>query len=45
VHEAGGTVTGLDGKKFIYNRGETRQANYVASSHALHAALLEQLAE
>jgi myo-inositol-1(or 4)-monophosphatase len=44
VHEAGGTVTGLDGKRFIYNRRETRQANYVASSHALHAALLEQLA-
>ena len=43
VHEAGGTVTGLDGKSFIYNRRETRQANYVASSHALHAALLEQL--
>jgi myo-inositol-1(or 4)-monophosphatase len=45
VHEAGGTVTGLDGKSFTYNRRETRQANYVASSHALHAALLEQLAE
>jgi myo-inositol-1(or 4)-monophosphatase len=45
VHEAGGTVTGLDGKRFIYNRRETRQANYVASSHVLHAALLEQLAE
>jgi myo-inositol-1(or 4)-monophosphatase len=44
VHEAGGTVTGLDGKRFTYNRRETRQANYVASSHALHAALLEQLA-
>jgi myo-inositol-1(or 4)-monophosphatase len=43
VHEAGGTVTGLDGKRFTYNRPETRQANYVASSHALHAALLEQL--
>ena len=41
VHEAGGTVTGLDGKRFIYNRPETRQANYVASSHALHAALLK----
>jgi len=45
VHEAGGTVTGLDGKTFAYNRRETRQANYVASSYALHAALLEQLAE
>jgi myo-inositol-1(or 4)-monophosphatase len=45
VHEAGGTVTGLDGKKFTYNRRETRQANYVASSHGLHAALLERLAE
>jgi myo-inositol-1(or 4)-monophosphatase len=44
VHEAGGKVTGLDGKRFTYNRRETRQANYVASSHALHAALLEQLA-
>jgi myo-inositol-1(or 4)-monophosphatase len=44
VHEAGGTVTGLNGKKFTYNRRETRQSNYVASSHALHAALLEQLA-
>jgi myo-inositol-1(or 4)-monophosphatase len=44
VHEAGGTVTGLSGKKFTYNRRETRQSNYVASSHALHAALLEQLA-
>jgi myo-inositol-1(or 4)-monophosphatase len=44
VHEAGGKVTGLDGKKFTYNRRETRQASYVASSHALHAALLEQLA-
>jgi myo-inositol-1(or 4)-monophosphatase len=44
VHEAGGTVTGLDGKRFTYNRRDTRQANYVASSHALHAALLEQLA-
>jgi myo-inositol-1(or 4)-monophosphatase len=43
VHEAGGTVTGLNGKRFTYNRRETRQANYVASSHALHAALLEQL--
>lgn len=45
VHEAGGTVTGLDGKTFIYNRRETRQSNYVAASHALHAVLLEQLAE
>ncbi|WP_119271891.1 3'(2'),5'-bisphosphate nucleotidase CysQ [Taklimakanibacter deserti] len=44
VHEAGGTVTGLNGKMFTYNRRETRQADYVASSHALHAALLEQLA-
>lgn len=44
VHEAGGAVTGLDGKRFTYNRRETRQANYVASSHALHATLLEQLA-
>jgi myo-inositol-1(or 4)-monophosphatase len=44
VHEAGGKVTGLDGKRFTYNRRETRQANYVASSHALHAALLEHLA-
>lgn len=44
VHEAGGTVTGLDGQVFSYNRAETRQANYVATSQALHAALLEQLA-
>ena len=44
VHEAGGTVTGLNGKIFTYNRTETRQANYVASSQTLHAALLEQLA-
>lgn len=44
VHEAGGAVTGLDGKRFTYNRRETRQPNYVASSHALHATLLEQLA-
>jgi myo-inositol-1(or 4)-monophosphatase len=44
VHEAGGAVTGLNGKTFSYNRRETRQANYVASSHVLHAALLEQLA-
>ena len=43
VHEAGGTVTGLDGNRFTYNRRETRQANYVASSHALHAALVRQL--
>ena len=44
VHEAGGIVTGLSGKTFTYNGRETRQANYVASSHGLHAALLEQLA-
>jgi myo-inositol-1(or 4)-monophosphatase len=44
VHEAGGTVTGLNGKIFAYNRAETRQANYVATSQALHATLLEQLA-
>jgi myo-inositol-1(or 4)-monophosphatase len=44
VHEAGGAVTGLNGKVFTYNRTETRQANYVASSHTLHAKLLEQLA-
>jgi myo-inositol-1(or 4)-monophosphatase len=44
VHEAGGTVTGLSGNKFTYNRRETRQADYVASSHTLHAALLERLA-
>jgi myo-inositol-1(or 4)-monophosphatase len=44
VHEAGGAVTGLNGKIFTYNRTETRQANYVASSQTLHAALLEQLA-
>jgi myo-inositol-1(or 4)-monophosphatase len=44
VHEAGGAVTGLNGKVFTYNRAETRQANYVASSHTLHATLLEQLA-
>ena len=44
VHEAGGAVTGLNGEIFTYNRTETRQANYVASSHTLHATLLEQLA-
>lgn len=44
VHEAGGTVTGLNGKIFTYNRTETRQMNYVASSQTLHATLLEQLA-
>lgn len=44
VHEAGGIVTGLNGKVFTYNRAETRQANYVATSQALHATLLEQLA-
>ena len=44
VHEAGGTVTGLNGKMFTYNRTETRQMNYVASSQILHATLLEQLA-
>ncbi|MGE0006127.1 MAG: inositol monophosphatase [Parvibaculaceae bacterium] len=44
VHEAGGIVTGLDGGRFVYNRPETRQKDYVASSPALHAALLEQLA-
>jgi myo-inositol-1(or 4)-monophosphatase len=44
VHEAGGTVTGLRGERFTYNRRETRQADYVASSHTLHAQLLEQLA-
>lgn len=43
VHEAGGTVTGIDGKRFTYNRRETRQANYVASSLPLHATLLEHL--
>jgi myo-inositol-1(or 4)-monophosphatase len=44
VHEAGGAVTALNGKIFTYNRTETRQANYVASSQTLHATLLEQLA-
>ncbi len=44
VHEAGGTVTGLDGEGFTYNRAETRQVNYVATSQALHAALLEHFA-
>ena len=44
VHEAGGTVTGLNGRIFTYNRAETRQENYVATSPALHAALLEHLA-
>jgi myo-inositol-1(or 4)-monophosphatase len=44
VHEAGGIVSGLNGKILTYNRAETRQANYVATSQALHATLLEQLA-
>ncbi len=44
VHEAGGAVTGLNGKVFTYNRAETRQANYVATSQTLHATILEQLA-
>jgi myo-inositol-1(or 4)-monophosphatase len=44
VHEAGGAVTGLDGRPFAYNRAETRQSDYVATSQSLHATLLEQLA-
>jgi len=44
VHEAGGTVTGLNGKIFTYNRAGTRQENYVATSPSLHATLLEHLA-
>lgn len=44
VHEAGGAVTGLNGNIFTYNRAETRQANYVATSRALHATFLEHLA-
>lgn len=43
VHEAGGIVTGLSGKPFIYNRAVTRQDNYVASSPHLHAEILEHL--
>lgn len=43
VHEAGGIVTELSGKTFIYNRALTRQENYVASSSELQAELLEHL--
>lgn len=43
VHEAGGIVTGLSGRSFTYNRAETRQDSYVASSPRLQAALLEHL--
>lgn len=43
VHEAGGIVTGLSGKAFIYNRALTRQENYVATSPRLQAKLLEHL--
>ena len=43
VHEAGGTVTGLDGRHLAYNRSEPRQKGYVAATAGLHRSLIEIL--
>jgi len=40
VHEAGGAMTGLDGKRIAYNRPEPRQPGYVAAQAGLHRSLM-----
>ena len=43
VHEAGGRVTGIDGRMFTYNRRETQQSSYAAAPKGLHAEILKRL--
>jgi myo-inositol-1(or 4)-monophosphatase len=43
VHEAGGRVTGIEGRMFTYNRRETQQSSYVAAPSGLHAEILKRL--
>lgn len=39
LHEAGGALTGVDGRRLVYNRAETRHAELLAAPLALHAEL------
>jgi myo-inositol-1(or 4)-monophosphatase len=43
VHEAGGTVTGLDGQSLAFNRPVPRQDGYVAAAPGLHRSLMDIL--
>jgi myo-inositol-1(or 4)-monophosphatase len=44
VHEAGGRLTGLEGKAPVYNRSTLRHGALVAGGPAIHAALLDAVA-
>jgi myo-inositol-1(or 4)-monophosphatase len=41
VHEAGGAITGLDGKPLIYNKPEPVHSMLVAAGHNRHAMLID----
>lgn len=41
VHEAGGTITGLDGKPLIYNKPEPVHGMLVAAGRRRHAVLID----
>lgn len=43
VHEAGGRVTGIDGRMFTFNRREAQQPSYSAAPAGLHAEILKRL--
>ncbi|HBC55283.1 MAG TPA: 3'(2'),5'-bisphosphate nucleotidase CysQ [Alphaproteobacteria bacterium] len=44
MQEAGGRISRRDGAEFLYNQRSVRHAGFVASGHALHPALIGQLA-
>jgi len=44
VHEAGGRMSDLEGRRMLYNRPETRQNGFVAAGSGLFDELVEQTA-
>ena len=43
VEEAGGKVTGIDGKPFVFNKADPKSENIVYGNPAIHKKLLEML--
>lgn len=44
IQEAGGRICRRDGAELLYNQRSVRHAGFIASGHALHSALIGQLA-
>lgn len=40
VHEAGGSVTALDGSVYVFNRPETYQAGLIAGNRSIHSEMM-----